>query len=237
MIRDILSKNGINVLTDERLDAILGNEKVEEVLTSERKMQCQMVIFAVGMRPNVELAKTAGIEMGSLGGIRVNEKMQTSAEDVFACGDCVETKDFITGRESLNLLWHNAEAQGRIAGSNCMEDRKLYSGSMNVTVLNVFDTHCASIGATLYGLEKFKEIEVIEKEFSTYYLRLLTADGKLCGIQSVGETKGLGLLHNILRRKDSIDMIKDMKNTGYDVLLTPGLYKLLRVNQCQRWNR
>ena len=87
-----------------------------EVLTSSGKRHAaDIVILAIGVRPETALAKMAGLEIGQRGGIRVDEHMRTSDPDIFAVGDAVEVKDFVTGQWTLIPLAGPANRQGRIA--------------------------------------------------------------------------------------------------------------------------
>ena len=110
--------NGVDIFTGERVVRLLGAEKVEGIVTDQRTISCEMVIMAAGMRPNSELAREAGIGVAARGGIIVDQRMATSAPDIYACGDCVEAPDLITGAPGMIQLWHNAKEQGEVAGSN-----------------------------------------------------------------------------------------------------------------------
>ena len=86
----------------------------------DREIPAHLVLVAVGIRPNVDLARDAGLEIGSTGGIKVNEYMQTSDPDIFAAGDCIETRNLVTGKPVLTPMGSAANKEGRAAGANAL---------------------------------------------------------------------------------------------------------------------
>src|SRR4030042_1781421 len=135
LIEDFLKENGIDVATQERVVEILGRERVERGFGGRRVIKCDTVILATGMRPEKELVEGI-LEPGKLGGIEVNQRMGTTIQDVYACGDCVETQSLIDGHPILSLLWHNARQQGEVAGSNAAGILRTYPGSLNMTAVD-----------------------------------------------------------------------------------------------------
>ncbi len=207
-LREILEKNGITVLTGEKVTGITGSGKVAGISTDKRKIACDLVIMGTGMRPNVELAKQSGCDIGALGGISVNERMMTNLEDIYACGDCIESVDRTTGEKTLCLLWHNAVRQGEVAGLNCAGVSRSYPGSENITSLVVFDIHATSFGYTEAEASQNGDVEVIEKSAGKNYYRLITASGKLVGAQSIGNSEDMGALRCSMLRCDDLSEIK-----------------------------
>ena len=96
-LREIIEGLGIRVLTGEKAEAILGNGAVQGIATDRREIGCDLVVMGAGVRPNSELAKKVGLEIGSLGGIKTDDYMMTTTENIYACGDCIESKDIVTG--------------------------------------------------------------------------------------------------------------------------------------------
>jgi rhodanese-related sulfurtransferase len=104
-------------------------------------------VVAIGVRPNVKLAKETGLEIGETGGIRVNEYMQTSDPDVYAVGDCVETVHRITGKKVLAPLGDLANLQGRVAGENAASENCVtFPGTIQTGICKVFDYGAGSTG-------------------------------------------------------------------------------------------
>jgi NADH oxidase (H2O2-forming) len=204
LLRDILEQHGVTVLTGESITRITGNNGVEYIVTSKRRIECDMVILAAGMKPNTKLAQQAGVSIGTLGGISVTNRMMTNVNDVYACGDCVEAEDMVTGNHTLSLLWHNARNQGEVAGHNCCGVSKFYPGSINITSVDVFGTHAVSIGSTEAKVGQHEDIEVIERLSTKNYHRLILSQGRLIGAQFIGDTRDMGPLLYALIRKDKL---------------------------------
>jgi len=201
ILTGILEKEGMKVLTGERVVSITGNSRVEGIVTDKREIECDEVVLSVGMRPNVELAKQAGINIGPLGGIAVDRQMKTNLDDIYACGDCIETKDMASGKDTVSPLWHNAKRQGIIAAYNCAGIHKIYPGSETITSLDVYGTHAVSFGS-IETDNQDEDIEVIEKHTGNNYHRLVISKGRLVGAQSVGDAKDMGaLLYALIKRE------------------------------------
>ena len=140
---------GVQARTNARAQAILGNGRVEYVeLDSGEKLKADMVIFGIGSRPNVELAREAGLELGPLGAVAVDRHMRSSDPDIFAVGDCAEKFSFFTGQPSPLRLASIATAEARVAGANLFEMRRENPGSIGVfsTKINGLAMGIAGIG-------------------------------------------------------------------------------------------
>lgn len=204
-----LTKNGINVLTNEKLISINGSNKVESVTTDKRSILCDTVVLSTGVAPATGLARQAGAEIGLTRGIKVNEHCMTSVQDIYACGDCAETTDAITGGRTLIQLRHNALEQGDVIAKNCAGIPNVYQGAWAITRAHYFDTDSVSIGMTFNGIEDKTDVEVIEREFGDDYCRLILDKGKLAGAQAIGKfTKDMGFLFSSMRRKDDLAEIR-----------------------------
>lgn len=146
---EALQNLGIDLLLDEKVDAFLGNKKVERVrLASGREIGADVVIMGIGAAANVELAKKAGLDIGPTKGIQVNRYMQTSDENIFACGDCAEKVSFFDGRPSNLKLASIATMEARIAGANLFSPRRVNMGVIGVYSTTVGDTAFAAAGLT-----------------------------------------------------------------------------------------
>ncbi|MFC1943271.1 NAD(P)/FAD-dependent oxidoreductase [Chloroflexota bacterium] len=221
LIQRVLEEHGINILVGERIVKILGNGKVKGVITDKRERDCDMVVIAAGIRPDVELAQRAGIEIGSLGGIKVSQHMETNAHGVFACGDCVESKDMVTGKDTLNLLWPNAKLQGAVAGYNSVGANRSYPGSLNAIGIKAFGTHAVSVGTSVANLDNDKGVEIIEKTQGDNYLRLVILDGVLVGAQAVGKISDMGVLLSAALRREHLGDIHRVVNNRILLSMNP----------------
>jgi len=226
LIKGIFEEHGVNVLVGEKVVKIQGNGKVEGVSTDKREIDCDMVVLAAGIRPDVELAQQAGIEIGSLGGIKVSQHMETNAPDVFACGDCVESKDMVTGRNTLSLLWPNAKLQGAVTGYNSVGAHRSYPGSLNVAGIDAFGTNAVSIGTTVTNLGSDKGVEIIEKTQGNNYLRLVVLDEVLVGAQAVGKIRDIGVLLGAALRREHLRDIQRVVNNRILLSMNPACGKI-----------
>jgi len=207
LIREVLEVNGIDVATQERVVEILGRESVEGVVSDRRVIKCDTVILATGMRPEKELVEGI-LELGKLGGIKVNQRMGTNIQDVYACGDCAEAQSLIDGRPILSLLWHNARQQGEVAGSNAAGIPRAYVGSLNITAVDVFDLKAVSIGDI--GASLASGLDIIEVRRNGGYRRLVLSNGVLVGVQSISWDEDLGLFLSAILGKEKVKTYKDL---------------------------
>ncbi len=216
-VKNILQNHGIEVFNGERAEKIFGRDSIKGLSTERRELECDTLFWAIGMRPRVELARMAGIEIGEKGGIKVNDMMETNISDVYACGDCIESNDILTGERYLNLFWHNANRQGSVAARNCLGIKTHYPGSQNLLNVNIFGNHIVGFGFTEEAIHRFKDIEairgrysdlrIIERERDDSYFRLIILGDRCMGGQFINMgpmIQDLGLLWSIIFRRRSI---------------------------------
>jgi len=121
-------------------------DSVLTLLEESEPLHSDMVLLAIGVTPDTHLAKDAGLRLGIRGSIVVNERMETSAPDIYAVGDAVEVTHFVTGQKALISLAGPANKQGRIAADNICGGNSRFTGSQGSSVLKVFDLTAASTG-------------------------------------------------------------------------------------------
>ncbi|HOJ11301.1 MAG TPA: CoA-disulfide reductase [Clostridiales bacterium] len=168
-------------------------------LTSGRFLKADMVILGIGVRPESRLAAEAGLKLGVTGGIFVNEFMQTSNKDIYAVGDAVEVKDYISGNPALIPLAGPANKQGRIAANNICGIGEEYIGTQGTSIVKVFDITVAITGNNERILQKngvdYEKSFTHSPSHAGYYpgaipmsIKLLFGknDGKLLGAQIIG---------------------------------------------------
>lgn len=117
------------------------------VLKTGKRLPADIVILSLGVRPDTDLAKAAGVELGPTGGIRVDEFMRTSVPHIWAAGDAVEVKDYVTGRPCLVPLAGPANRQGRIIADNIFGLPSKYPGTIGTAIIRVFSLVAATTGA------------------------------------------------------------------------------------------
>lgn len=138
-----LIENNIAVLTNNSITEI--NEK-SVTLTDGKIVDADMVLLCTGVRPNVELAKKVGIELGVTGAIKVNSKMETSQKDIYACGDCIEQFHAVTGKPVYRPLGSTANKTGRIAGDSMTGGSLEFRGILGTGIFKTFDMTVAQTG-------------------------------------------------------------------------------------------
>ena len=146
LVRRCMEQRGVKVLLNTRVTGFEGDGVVRRVLTEKESFPAEMVIMGVGVRPNTALAAGAGLEMGATGAIKVDDHLRTSDPDVYACGDCVETVDLITGRPCYVPLGSTATKQGRAAAVNVCGGDECFPGVLSTTICKVFCVTVARAG-------------------------------------------------------------------------------------------
>ncbi len=142
-VEDYLKQQGVDVYTGADIREITGSAVI---LSDDTAIPADLVLMATGVRPNTELAKAAGVELGVAGAIRVNTKMQTNVPDVYACGDCIETFDVVTGKPFYRPLGSTANKTGRIAGDNVTGRDLEFRGVLGTGIFRVFELAVAHTG-------------------------------------------------------------------------------------------
>ncbi len=148
LVRRHLESKGVRVMLETRVTGFRGEGAVRQVLTEKGDFPAEMVIMGVGVRPNVKLAREAGLEIGPTGAIRVDDHMRTSDPDVYAAGDCVEVTDLLTGEPAYVPLGSTANKQGRVAAVNICGGDDRFPGVVGTTVCKVFDYTVGRAGLT-----------------------------------------------------------------------------------------
>jgi NADPH-dependent 2,4-dienoyl-CoA reductase/sulfur reductase-like enzyme/rhodanese-related sulfurtransferase len=226
LVERYLIKHGVRL---ELNDGVAGFQPSAdgslEVLTSSGKSHpADIVILAIGVRPETALAKMAGIEIGQRGGIRVDEQMRTSNPDIFAVGDAVEVKDFVTGQYMLIPLAGPANRQGRIAADVIAGRDSRYRGTQGTSICQIFEGAIAQTGVSekllvQLGDQDFEKIYLYPNSHAGYYpgakmlaIKVLfrKSDGRLLGAQVLGES-------GVAKRIDSFAMAIQMGCTVYDL--------------------
>jgi len=134
-----LVSQGINVLTDTKIEEILGNKKVEKVrLSGGKELEVDSIILGVGSTPNTKLAFDAGLDRGKGKGIWVDEYMRTSDPDIFAVGDCAGKRDFYTRKDTAIMLASTATAEARIAGANLFKLKVVRENKGTIAIYSTY---------------------------------------------------------------------------------------------------
>jgi NADPH-dependent 2,4-dienoyl-CoA reductase/sulfur reductase-like enzyme/rhodanese-related sulfurtransferase len=226
LVERYLVKHGVRL---ELNDGVAGFQQsadgsLEVLASSGKRHPADIVILAIGVRPETALAKMAGIEIGERGGIRVDEHMRTSNPDIFAVGDAVEVKDFVTSQWTLIPLAGPANRQGRIAAEVIAGRDSRFRGSQGTSICQIFEAAIAQTGVSekllnQLGDKDFEKIYLYPNSHAGYYpgakilaIKVLfrKSNGRLLGAQVLGED-------GVPKRIDSFAMAIQMGCTIYDL--------------------
>ncbi len=197
------------------------------VLKSGRRIEADIVVLGLGVRPETSLAKNAGLELGGSGGIRVNEHMQASDPKIYAVGDAVEVCDRITGAWGIIPLAGPANRQGRIVADNIFNRPTRYQGTWGTAILRLFNLTAGCTGANEKSLRKagisFQSLHLHPGSHAGYYpgaepiaMKILFAPdtGKLLGAQAVGHDgvdKRIDVLATALKAGMKMDDLAELE--------------------------
>ena len=224
-VHDRLRSHGVNLCLNDGVRGFAQNtDGTLSVSTqSGHTYIADLVILAIGVRPETDLAKNAGLDIGETGGIRVNERMQTSDDRIWAVGDAVEVIDFVTRKPTRIPLAGPANRQGRIAADTMFGRDSIFRGVQGTSVCGVFDLVIASTGANEKTLNRlgidYQKVYLHPGHHVGYYpgakpidLKLLFSpkDGKVFGAQAVGEA-------GVEKRIDVISMAIQRGATIFDL--------------------
>ncbi len=230
-IQDHLATNGVSLHLADGVAGFVQSPDGHTIAVNTRSgasFSCDMVLLAIGVRPEATLAKEAGLETGQLGGIRVNDQMRTSDEHVWAVGDAVEVRDFVTGDWALIPLAGPANRQGRIAADAILGRDSRFRGVQGTAVCRVFDITVAATGASEKTLRRrgaggqpvpYEKVYLHPGHHANYYpgarpitLKLIFSmkDGRVLGAQAVGE-------EGVEKRIDAISVAIQRGSTVFDL--------------------
>ncbi len=196
-----LRDKGVNLLLGQGVVGFEGDKKgwVGKVITKKAELETNLVLLAIGVKPNTKLAQDAGLSIGSTGGIAVNHYLQTSDPDIYAGGDCVENVNLVTQQKILAPLGSTANKHGRVIGTNVTGGDETFPGVLGTAIAKVFDHNVGRVGlsqsqAQAAGYNVVTSL-VPSYEYATYYpkgkeilvkLVVEKSSNKLLGGQVVG---------------------------------------------------
>ncbi len=203
LVQGHIKRHGVHVAANDGVVGFkqLDQGSIEVQVHSGKTYPADIVILAIGVRPDTTLANTAGLTIGQLGGIRVNEQMITSDPDIFAVGDAIEVKDFGTGQWNLIALAGPANRQGRIAADVIAGRDAKYRGTQGTSIIGLFGGAAAWTGVSENTLKKlgdtdYEKIYLFPNSHAGYYpgakmlgLKFIfrKSDGKVLGAQVLGQ--------------------------------------------------
>jgi NADPH-dependent 2,4-dienoyl-CoA reductase/sulfur reductase-like enzyme/rhodanese-related sulfurtransferase len=199
-IQQELHKNNVALwLNDAVVNFQPSDSRIMVGLKSGMELSCDIVILAMGVRPEIELARRAKLEIGTTGGIKVNQYLQTSDPDIYAIGDAIEVRDLTLDNPALVPLAGPANKQGRMVADNICGKNRQYNGTQGTSILKVFDLTVAMTGASEKALAKtgieYEKLYLHPANHVSYYpgaeqmhIKLLFSkpEGKVLGAQIIG---------------------------------------------------
>jgi NADPH-dependent 2,4-dienoyl-CoA reductase/sulfur reductase-like enzyme/rhodanese-related sulfurtransferase len=225
-VEDVLRRHGVALALGEAVTGFVHQACGEIAVQTKAgtTYTANIVILALGVRPDTDLAKSAGLRLGERGGIKVDEHMRTSDPDIYAVGDAVEVHDVVTGADTLLALAGPANRQGRIAADAMKGRSSRFRGVQGTAIIGLFGTTVAWTGASektlrRLGRDDFEKIYLYPNHHARYYpgaktiamkLIFAKADGRILGAQAYGE-------EGVDRRIDVIATLIQKGGTVYDL--------------------
>lgn len=233
LVQKRIEEEGIQVMTALAAKEILGGKNVEGIaLDNGDRLDCQLVIVGKGVSPNIDLVDPKGIKLD--GGILVNDYLETSAPDIYAAGDCAQSKDLLTSESTINALWPCAAEQGKIAGLNMAGKKEKYKGSMAMNSVEFFGLPTISLGIARPRGEGY-EILVKEVKNKNQYRKVVLKDNRIVGVILVNNIDKAGIFGSLMQRGVDISSIRSWlleDNFNFAKILP-----LIRENKARFWER
>ena len=202
LVEEHVKRNGVRIVLNDGAAEFAQLERgaIEVKTLSGKTYPADLVILAIGVRPDTTLAKAAGLETGERGGIRVDEHMRTSDPDIFAVGDAIEVRDVVTGEWSLVALAGPANRQGRIAADVIAGRDSRFRGAQGTSIIGLFGAAAAWTGVSEKTLERlgdddYEKVYIFPNSHAGYYpgakmigMKIIfrKSNGLLLGAQALG---------------------------------------------------
>ncbi|OLN31427.1 FAD-dependent oxidoreductase [Desulfosporosinus metallidurans] len=228
ILHEQIFNKGVNLILEDGVKSFAKKEnKTIITLQSGEQIQADLTILAIGVKPEIKLAKEAGLTIGDLGGIKVNERLQTSDPNIFAVGDAIEVKHLITGQAALLPLAGPANKQGRIVADVIAGRDSQYKGTQGTSIAKVFDLVAASTGTNEKMLSKLGipyEVSFTHSSSNAGYypgstrlsIKLIfeRSGGRILGAQIVGSQgvdKRIDDIAGVIRRQGTVYDLQELE--------------------------
>lgn len=232
IVKQELVFNGVNVILNDGLKELRHEDHHSvAVLDSDTEIETQMIVLAIGVKPNSQLAKDANLEVNPRGGIVVNEFLVTSDPHIYAIGDAVEIKDYVLEKRTMIPLAGPANKQGRIAADNIIHGNHVhYPGTIGTSIAKIFDQTVATTGYNEKSLNRlglnykddYLKVLIHPNSHAGYYpgalpmsIKLIfDKQGKVLGAQIVGYDgvdKRIDTISSVIHFKGTIDDLAELE--------------------------
>ena len=215
-VKKHLENNGIKFHLENTVVKALskGRQITDVILKDGKKLKCDLLILAVGVRPDTALAEAAGLNVDR-GIITDIHTMQTDNSDIYAAGDCCVSTDMLDGSRKVIALWPNAVQQGTVAGAQMAGGDLLIDGTYSVNAIDFFGLRICTCGLINASGDEYKD--VIKKSGDSYK-RLIIKDNRLVGFVLINCSENAGIYTNLISNKVLLDTLKG------DITDTPSLF-------------
>lgn len=226
-IHQHLKTQHIGLYLKDGVTSFSSGSKLTATLKSGKTIETDLVIMSIGVRPDTVLAKQAGLTLGELGGIKVNEHLQTSDKNIYALGDAIEITDSVCDCPALIPLANSANKQGRIVADMILGKTRSYTGTPGTAIAKVFDLSVATTGSSEKRLKKlnlpYSKVYLMPSSHAGYYpeafpltMKMLysTTDRRVLGAQIVGVAgvdKRIDVVASIIQQKQTVDTLAGLE--------------------------
>lgn len=227
LLHENIRMNDVHLIVGDGVKSFhTKNGLTKIMLSSGATMEADMVILSIGVKPNSQLAKNAGIKLNKKGGIIVNEFLQTSKANIYAVGDVIEVENYVLKEKTMIPLAGPANKQARIVADNIVGNKKTYKGSLGTAIAKIFDLNAASVGMNEKVLKNIGKVKnkdyytvlINQKSHAGYYpfatpitLKMIfKKDGTILGAQVIGQD-------GVDKRIDTIATTMRLNGTIYDL--------------------
>jgi NAD(P)H-nitrite reductase large subunit len=205
LMSDRMAKEGIQIITGRSVEEITGDKKIKSVTLDDGKtMECQMVISAKGVSPNISLVKGSAVKTDW--GIIADRNMKANVDDIYTAGDCAQGYDLVTQDNVIHAMWPNAAKQGRVAGLNMAGEKRLFEGGVGLNSLDYYGLPLISAG--MFKADKDCQELIEEFPAKQTYKKLILKNNKIVGFILVNAIQNAGLYLSILRQQLDIAPVK-----------------------------
>lgn len=217
MLLNALVNHGVQVFLETEVKSLqVDDNKVEGVQTADQFLKAELIIVAVGVRPNLDFITESSVQIES--GIVVNEFMQSSVPSIYSAGDIAQATSMLTGESTISALWLSAVQQGKIAGASMAGSREAYPGSHAMNSIQLFGLPIISLGR-IEGGPGVEEV-ILSQPSSGVYQKILLENGLLTGLLFAGEVQEAGIMYHKLGQRLNQGYWGSVRVTDPEYMLT-----------------
>ncbi|MCM8777127.1 MAG: FAD-dependent oxidoreductase [Candidatus Omnitrophica bacterium] len=223
-VEALLKKKRCNVFTEETVKKIerKKNSLSGIILTSGQKIDTELLVIAVGVKPNIKIVKDTPVKCNR--GILVNEYMMTSIPSIYAAGDVAEGKDIVLNRNSVIAIWPVAARQGKVAGMNMAGAGITYEGLFPMNAVDIIGIPVISFGIT--NPEETDKYEVLSKKDGYVYKKIVLENNRIVGCIFLGNVERSGIFSGLIKNRVNVGSFKDdLLKEGFGLLVLPDEYR------------